>query len=208
MDLLDGLFIAAIIIFSVIIHEVMHGYIADRLGDPTARYAGRLTLNPIPHIDGIGSILLPILCALTPGGFFFGWAKPVPYNPYNFQRMRVSGEALVAAAGPLSNLAIALIFGVVIRLGLAPDLNGLFLTIVAINCSLTILNLIPVPPLDGSKVLASLLPRFLSSGYAAIRARLEYNPFLGFGLIIVLIYIFGRQFGAAVFALASLIAGL
>src|SRR3989338_2649456 len=161
MDIAGGLFIAAIIIFSAIVHEVMHGYVADKLGDPTARYAGRLTLNPIPHIDIFGSIILPLICALTPGGFFFGWAKPVPYNPYNFQRMRIWGEALVAAAGPLSNLALAIIFGVIIRLSVLPSLESLFFIAVAVNCSLAILNSIPIPPLDGSKVLAEILPGYL-----------------------------------------------
>src|SRR3989338_8955385 len=170
MDIAGGLFIAAIIILSVIIHEVMHGYVADKLGDPTARYAGRLTLNPIPHIDPIGSVILPLVLALTNSPFFFGWAKPVPYNPYNFQRMRIWGEAIVAAAGPLSNLALAIIFGLTIRLGILPGLHSPFFTIVAINCSLTILNLLPIPPLDGPKILASIPPGPLRNGYDAIRA--------------------------------------
>ncbi len=207
MDLIDGLFVAAIIIVSVIIHEVMHGVAADRLGDKTARYAGRLTLNPIPHIDLVGSIIFPLLTVILNTGFFFGWAKPVPYNPYNFQRMRVWGEAIVAAAGPLSNLALAIFFGIIIRLDLFPDLHSLFFTIVAINCSLAILNLLPIPPLDGSKILVSILPGPLRGGYDVMRANLEHNPFLGFGLIIVLIYVFGGPFSRAVYALSTLIAG-
>src|ERR1041385_8471362 len=207
MDLVDSLFVAAIIILSVIVHEVMHGVAADSLGDPTARYAGRLTLNPLPHIDIFGSIILPLICALTPGGFFFGWAKPVPYNPYNFQRMRHFGEAIVAAAGPLSNLLIAIIFGILVRLQVSPELSGFFLTIVAINCSLTILNLIPIPPLDGSKVFSALLPGALGHFYDTIRSNIEHNMFLGFGLIILFIYAFGQQYGALVFALARLISG-
>src|SRR3989344_3161363 len=208
MDIAGGLFIAAIIILSVIIHEVMHGYVADKLGDPTARYAGRLTLNPIPHIDPIGSVILPLVLALTNSPFFFGWAKPVPYNPYNFQRMRLSGEALVAAAGPLSNLALALIFGTMIRLHVTPSLDSLFFIVVAVNCSLAILNFIPIPPLDGSKLLAAILPGSLRNGYDTVRRNLEHNPLLGFGLIIVFIYVFWRQFGMLVYALASLIAGI
>jgi len=207
MDLITGLFVAAIIIISVIIHEVVHGVAADRLGDKTARYAGRLTLNPIPHIDLVGSIIFPLLTVILNTGFFFGWAKPVPYNPYNFQRARHIGEAIVAAAGPLSNLVLAVLFGVIIRLDFFPDLNSLFFTIVAINCSLTILNLLPIPPLDGSKILASILPGPLRDGYDIIRANIEHNPFLGFGLIIVLIYVFGRPFSLAVYALSTLIAG-
>jgi len=208
MDIVDGIFVAAIIIFSVIIHEVMHGVAADRLGDPTARLSGRLTLNPLPHIDIVGSIIFPLLTVIANTGFFFGWAKPVPYNPYNFQRMRVWGEAFVAAAGPLSNLALAFVFGLLIRLDVLPELHSLFLTVVAINCSLTLLNLMPIPPLDGSKILASVLPRPLRDAYDVMRANIEHNPFLGFGLIIVLIYVFSRPFGIAVYGLSRLIAGI
>lgn len=208
MDIVDGLFIAAIIIFSVIVHEVMHGVVADKLGDPTARYAGRLTLNPIPHIDVFGSIIFPLMTVILNTGFFFGWAKPVPYNPYNFQRLRMWGEALVAAAGPLSNLAIAVIFGLLIRLHVYPDFDGVFLTIVAINCSLALLNMLPIPPLDGSKIASAILPRALSGGYDYLRAHLEHNFFLGFGLIIVLIYVFGRPFGMLVYGLARFLAGI
>src|SRR5216683_3073877 len=116
---LDTIFLIAVIIFSAIVHEVMHGVAADYLGDKTARYAGRLTLNPIPHLDMFGSILLPALLALSHSPFFFGWAKPVPYNPYNLRPGRFS-EAIVAGAGPASNLVIALLFGVIIRLGFLP----------------------------------------------------------------------------------------
>src|SRR3989344_7026652 len=101
-----------ILILSVIIHEVSHGYMADCLGDPTARLQGRLTLNPIKHIDPVGSIIVPLITSLA--GFTFGWAKPVPYNPYNLRNRR-QGEFLIAIAGPLSNLLIALIFGTIIR---------------------------------------------------------------------------------------------
>lgn len=205
MEIIDTLYIIAIVIMSVIIHEVAHGVVADRLGDSTARYAGRLTLNPIPHIDPVGSIIFPIISSFS--GFFFGWAKPVPYNPYNFTRMRISGEALVAAAGPFSNLAIALIFGLLVRVGAVPDLAPLFTTIVAINCSLFILNLIPVPPLDGSKILASILPGFVGAAYDRLRMQLESNPFLGFGIVILLVVLFSQQFGGLVFSLARFIVG-
>ena len=208
MDIVDGIFVAVVIIFSVIIHEVMHGVVADRLGDPTARYAGRLTLNPLPHIDIVGSIIFPLLTVIANTGFFFGWAKPVPYNPYNFQRMRVWGEAFVAAAGPLSNLSIAIIFGLLIRLNVLPELHSLFLMVVVINCSLTLLNLLPIPPLDRSTILSTILPRPLRHAYDIMRANIEHNPFLGFGLIIVLIYVFSRPFGMAVYALSRLIAGV
>ena len=202
----DVIFIIVVIIFSVIIHEVMHGVAADSLGDPTARYAGRLTLNPIPHLDLFGSIILPIIFALTPGGFLFGWAKPVPYNPYNLFRAPRWGEAIVAAAGPASNLALALLGGLIIRLQLFPDVAGVLMYIVAINISLMVLNLIPVPPLDGSKILSSILPKGL--GYDALRDRMEQNPFLGFGIVILLIVVFGSAFGNLVFGIARAIAGV
>ena len=206
MEFLDVIFIIAVIVFSVIIHEVMHGVAADSLGDPTARYAGRLTLNPIPHLDLFGSIILPIICALTPGGFLFGWAKPVPYNPYNLFRAPRWGEAIVAAAGPASNLALALLGGLLIRLQLFPDIGGVLMYVVAINVSLMVLNLIPVPPLDGSKILSSILPKSL--GYDDLRDRMEQNPFLGFGLVILLIVLFGNVFGNFVFGIARAIAGV
>src|SRR5580700_1378316 len=108
MDIATTIFVVVIIIFSAIIHEVMHGVAADRLGDPTARYAGRLTLNPLVHIDLVGSIILPLFLALTNSPIFFGYAKPVPYNPYNLRPGRFS-EAIVAGAGPASNAVIAII---------------------------------------------------------------------------------------------------
>ncbi len=205
MDIFSIVFIASVIIFSVIVHEVMHGVAADYLGDPTARYAGRLTLNPIPHIDFIGSIVLPILSALSPGVFLFGWAKPVPYNPYNLRRAPYWGEAIVAIAGPASNLALAVVFGLLIRLQILPGVADLFMYVVAVNVSLLILNLIPVPPLDGSKIFSAILPK--SFGYDRLRDQMEQNPFLGFGVVILLIVLFGSALGSAAYALARMIAG-
>ena len=206
MDVFGVVFLVAVIVMSVVIHEVMHGVAADWLGDPTARLQGRLTLNPIPHLDLFGSIILPILTALSPGGFFFGWAKPVPYNPYNLRRAPMWGEAIVAAAGPASNLALALVFGLLIRLQVFPDMIGMFMYVVAINISLTVLNLIPIPPLDGSKILGAILPK--SFGYDRLRDRMEYNPFLGFGLILLHIVVFGGAFGNLVSGIAQAIADL
>lgn len=170
-----------ILIFSVIIHEVSHGYMAERLGDPTARLQGRLTLNPLKHLDPIGSIIVPIVTAL--GGVAFGWAKPVPYNPYNLKNRR-SGELLIALAGPLSNIFIALVFGLVIRyawVGIATPFIVLSYQIVMINIVLAVFNLIPLPPLDGSKVLFFLLPHRLMY----IRRILEMYSYL-FVLIVVI----------------------
>ncbi|MDD5050323.1 MAG: site-2 protease family protein [Candidatus Pacebacteria bacterium] len=153
------LFEFAILIFSIVLHEVSHGYMANYLGDPTAKYAGRLTLNPIKHVDPFGSIVLPILSFLT-GGFIIGWAKPVPYNPYNLRNGK-TGEALVAFAGPLSNLAIVLIFSLVIRLGQHVLPSSFILIsgfVVYINLTLMLFNLVPVFPLDGSRILFSFLP--------------------------------------------------
>ncbi|MDQ2932859.1 MAG: site-2 protease family protein [bacterium] len=170
-----------ILVFSIIIHEISHGFMADRLGDPTARLQGRLTLNPISHIDPIGSILVPLLTFKT--GYAFGWAKPVPYNPYNLKDKR-KGEFLIAAAGPLSNITIALIFGIIIRLTFAGVLTDFILIcsyIVQINLVLAIFNLVPIPPLDGSKLLFSYLPQ----QYGLFRQRVErFSP------ILILIFVF------------------
>src|SRR3989344_1550045 len=202
----DAVFIIVIIVFSVIVHEVMHGVAADWLGDPTARLAGRLTINPIPHIDIFGSIIVPILSSFT--CTYFGWAKPVPVNPYNFRRLQRWGEAITAIAGPLSNLGLALLFGLLMRLGPAPELQPLFFYVVAINCSLFILNMIPIPPLDGSKVLGSILPGPLGEAYQSLRDILEQNFFLALFLILMLVNVFGQAYGSAVYALASLIGGI
>lgn len=148
------------LIFSIIIHEVSHGFAAEMLGDPTARLQGRLTLNPIPHIDPIGSILVPAILFFSHAGFLFGWARPVPYNPYNLNN-RKWGEAIVAAAGPGSNLIIAIAFGLIVRFGgvvLPFSFIKLAGMIVFINIMLAFFNLIPLPPLDGSKLLKAMLP--------------------------------------------------
>ena len=160
-SIIEALFFIAVLIVSVIAHEISHGYMAERLGDPTARLAGRLTLNPIPHVDPFGSIFIPILLLLAKSPFLIGWAKPVPYNPNNMKNPR-SGSALVALAGPVMNILIAVAFGFLVRFG---DLLGLpfeFISIatlvVFLNLMLAVFNLIPLPPLDGSKILFALLP--------------------------------------------------
>ncbi|PIR45138.1 MAG: site-2 protease family protein [Candidatus Vogelbacteria bacterium CG10_big_fil_rev_8_21_14_0_10_51_16] len=156
MQGIDIIFAIAVLIMSVVIHEVSHGYVAYALGDPTAKMAGRLTLNPIRHLDPVGSILVPLVTSIF--GFTFGWAKPVPYNPYNL-RVGKWGPAYVAAAGPLSNLLVAIILGLTLRFGLVDGAAASFLTlIVFINILLAVFNLIPIPPLDGSGVLFALLP--------------------------------------------------
>ncbi len=202
----DTIYIIVILIFSIIIHEVMHGVAADWLGDKTARYAGRLTLNPIPHIDIMGSIIVPILSSFA--GMFFGWAKPVPVNPYNFQILRKWGEAITAFAGPLSNLVLAVLFGVLIRLDLSPAFVDTFFYVVMINCSLFVLNMIPIPPLDGSKVLAAFLPHPLSAGYDRLRDVLERNFIVSLILILVLVNMLGSSYSSFVFVFARLLAGV
>ncbi len=208
MEGIDIVFYIGVLIFSIIIHEVMHGVAADRLGDPTARYAGRLTLNPIPHIDLWGSIIIPTVLVLTNSPIFFGYAKPVPYNPYNLRPGRFS-EAIVAFAGPLSNAAIAIALALVLRLGIVgPEAGTLLYIGILINVMLFFFNLIPIPPLDGSKVLEAILPPGLDRVYGEWRSRLEGNPFLGFGLVIIVVYLMGSALGNFVSAVARALIGI
>ncbi|KKW14721.1 MAG: Peptidase M50 [Parcubacteria group bacterium GW2011_GWA2_50_10b] len=201
---LDFFFQIAVLIMSIVIHEVSHGYAASLLGDQTARYQGRLTLNPVKHLDFVGSILVPTISYLL-GGFIIGWAKPVPYNPYNLRPGRWS-EAIVAGAGPLSNISLALIFGLLLRFGasagwVSPAFVQITAVIVFINLILAVFNLMPIPPLDGSKLLFALFPEKML-GFRAFFER--------YGLILVLFLVFFLWqfiFPLAVFAF-RLITGL
>lgn len=159
---MDFAFQITILIMSVVIHEISHGYAASYLGDQTARWQGRLTLNPLKHLDPAGSVLIPTISYLT-AGVLFGWAKPVPYNPYNLRPGRWS-EAMVAGAGPLSNLSIALIFSLFLRFGESfanTQTLEIVSIIILINIVLAVFNLIPIPPLDGSKLLFAFFPEKL-----------------------------------------------
>ncbi len=175
-DAIIKIFSFIVFISSVIIHEVSHGAVAEKLGDPTARLAGRLTLNPLKHLDPFGSVILPLLLMVSQSPFLIGWAKPVPYNPYNLKNP-AKGGALIAAAGPASNFFIALVFGILMRIiGVAGSsaLMGLvpfFSFIVYINIFLGIFNLVPVPPLDGSKVLNYFLPARVQIALASFAAK-------------------------------------
>ena len=154
------LFTIVVLILSIIVHEVAHGWAANALGDPTAKLAGRLTLNPVPHIDPVGSILIPAVLVLTNAGMLFGWAKPVPYNPYNLKNQRW-GEAIVGSAGVLTNLLLAVIFAVIARIAFGAGeetFASLSATVSFVNLFLGLFNLIPIPPLDGFTVLRGLLP--------------------------------------------------
>jgi len=187
---MEYLFLIIILIFSVVIHEVSHGAMANYLGDPTAKYAGRLTLNPLKHLDPLGSVILPIflilMAKLSGGGIIFGWAKPVPINSYNL-RDKKYGEAKVALAGPGSNLALALVFGLALRfipvLSSLPGFYLMFSYIVYINILLAVFNLLPIPPLDGSHILFTFLP------YSMQNIKIFLSQF-GFFILLFIIFFF------------------
>ena len=160
MSATNAIFYIAILIMSVVIHETSHGFVAEFFGDKTARHAGRLTLNPLKHLDLFGSIILPTLLYFS-SGFVFGWAKPVPYNPNNL-RNRKWGTVAVASAGVLANLFLAILFGLVLRFSsdfaVPAGFSFIISSIVIINLALALFNLVPIPPLDGSKILFQILP--------------------------------------------------
>lgn len=160
-DFLISIFYFVILIFSIIIHEVSHGIAAEREGDPTARLMGRITLNPLKHIDWFGSILLPLILVISKAGFVVGWAKPVPYNPHNVRHGRKS-VARIAASGVCANLSIAIVFGLAIRVAVYLQfLSGAFVSvasiIVLVNLVLAFFNSIPLAPLDGFNFFRALL---------------------------------------------------
>jgi Zn-dependent protease len=197
MDILSMIFFVVVIILSAIVHEYSHGWTADQLGDPTARYAGRLTLNPMAHIDLFGSIILPII--MIPTGILFAYAKPVPYNPYNLKNQKW-GPSLVAVAGPLSNLLLAVVFGLVMQLTPVSQMTPFLSIIVYANILLAVFNLLPIPPLDGSKVLFAVLPP------SATHVRMFLERY-GFILLLIFIFFFFRLILPVIFFLFRLFTG-
>lgn len=218
-----------VLILSAVFHEYAHGWMAKRLGDDTAERAGRLTLNPLKHLDWVGSVILPIMLVVFKSNFFIAWAKPVPYNPYNLRDQKF-GELKVAAAGPITNLIIALVAGIIIRVipmayaaksallmgfftndasifsmtqgSLAASLALLAIVVCFINIALAVFNLIPVPPLDGSKILAAILPA---------RAREAFWRFEQYGFILLVVLLMSGILdflGSIVFLIFSLMSGL
>jgi Zn-dependent protease len=187
-----------ILIFSIIIHEVSHGYTALKMGDPTAKMAGRLTFNPLPHIDIVGTIILPVMLILIQSPFLFGWAKPVPINPMNFKNPK-RDMMLTSIAGPFSNFTLAIIFAIFYRLTSFAGSGGrIFLRGleygVAINIILFCFNLIPIPPLDGSRVLLYFLPD-------------KFEPFFNklerFGFIIIFLLFFVGVLGNVLYPIMN-----
>jgi len=203
-DPIITIFSFIVLIFSVILHELAHGYTAFALGDPTAKYEGRLTFNPLKHLDPFGSVILPLLLVLSNVPIIIGWAKPVPVNPYNFRDQKW-GEFKVALSGPGTNFAIALIFGLIIRFFyefLPANLIGFFVMVIQLNLVLAFFNLVPIPPLDGSWILFHFLPE----SFYKIKMVLQQ-----YGTVILIIFLFfggPRIIGYFVNLFFSLITGL
>lgn len=196
------------LLFAITVHEVAHGWVANKLGDNTARMFGRLTLNPLKHIDPVGTVLVPGILLML-GGFIFGWAKPVPVNDRNLHNPR-RDMALVALAGPMANFLMALGWALFAKIGLL--LESEFATIpmvymgsagIFINLVLMLLNLLPIPPLDGGRIAAGLLPPRLAWKYSKI------EPF-GFPILLILLFTgwLGKLLGFPLYLMQGLIHGL
>ena len=196
MELNPGKILIWFVIFllSLTVHECAHAFAAEKSGDPTGRYLGRITLNPIPHIDILGTVIFPLI-AFTSGAMMFGWAKPVPFNPMNL-RDRRWGEICIALAGPFSNILLVILFMIIGKLVLPDtrileyalyydDANPVAMVLatgIQLNVVLAVFNLIPIPPLDGHHVLRNLLPDSLAESYAQI------PDMVGFAVLLMLMY--------------------
>lgn len=211
VQFIDGIFYIFVLIMSVVIHEFAHGYSAYLLGDNTARLSGRLTLNPLKHLDPFGSVILPLLLIFMKAGFVIGWARPVPYNPANLRNGRV-GNMIVAFSGIAANLVIAILFGLLIRL--APMLGipaynafsphpfyQITSIIVVMNLVLALFNIIPIPPLDGSKILFSFIP-------ARFRQIEQFLEQWGIFLLLFFIIFIWSSISPIIFIVFSLLTGL
>lgn len=191
-----SLFLFLIFIYSIILHEIAHGLMAERLGDPTARLSGRLTLNPLPHIDPFMSILFPLFLFLSGSSIIFGAAKPVPIDPYNLRNIK-KDMGLVGLAGPAANLILAIFFAILARLLFNFFPNQALLKLLGnaclLNTILAVFNLIPIPPLDGGRVMVAVLPR----DYAEALAGLER-----FGMLIVVFFLL---FPSSFFSLQTIV---
>lgn len=209
---MEQIIILVALILSIVIHEVAHGHMANWLGDPTARLSGRLSSNPLVHIDPLGSVIVPALLFFGNAGILFGWAKPVPYNPYNLKNQKW-GEALVAAAGPAVNILLAVVFATLIRLApvltLPDSFSQIAYYIVYINVLLAMFNMLPIPPLDGSKILMAALPFSLQEKYRGLVMWTErYGLFAMFAFIFLFLMLLSEPFFGLVTTVVGLLTGV
>ncbi len=205
MQDLNSIFYILVLLMSVVIHEVAHGYAALYFGDKTAEYAGRLTLNPLKHLDPFGSVILPLLLVITHAPFLIGWAKPVPYNPENLRNQKTA-VLWVASAGILANLSIAIFFGIVIRVSLATGILGssfieLASIVVLLNIVLALFNLVPIPPLDGSKIL------FTPLGYRGRKLEAFISRYSLFVLLFFILFLW-QYIAPVIYIVFRLITGI
>lgn len=201
-DLFSILILLVVLFFSASIHEFAHAWMANFLGDPTAKLEGRLTINPIAHIDPMMSLLLPFLLIIMHSPIIFAAAKPVPFNPY-YLRDKKWGPPLVALAGPASNLFLILVFAIplwifhLFNIALPVFFPSIFILIIFINIILLVINLIPIPPLDGSKILYVILPE-------EVKPALAQFEYMGFFFVILVLFLFGSAISSIIFSLIGI----